>query len=108
MPLLSDVVGIILRDITNAKIYADIASKDVFEAYKNDEILKNFSVPNLQIKDIKVNLKFAITNVNENNELEVAITENELTQIAPENISSLEFNSNITNQQIVNNSQIEN
>lgn len=101
MPTLNQVIGTILQDIGKAKQTADVLSKEIGEQYKNDAILKHFPIPRVGIKDLTINLKFAVTNV-ENGEIEVVVTNSELEKISEANISSLQLNTEIKNYQIDN------
>ncbi len=60
MPKLSEILGGITKDITQAQITSDLTSLEYFEYYQQDELLKLMDVPRLKIKDISINLKFAI------------------------------------------------
>jgi len=101
MHTLNQVIGTILQDIGKAKQSADVSSKEIGEQYSKDAILKNFPIPRVGIKDLSINLKFAITKV-ENDEIEIAVTNSELEKIPESNISSLQIDTEIKNYQIDN------
>lgn len=105
MPTLNQVIGTILQDIGKAKQTADLSSKEIGEQYKNDAILKHFPIPRVGIKDLTINLKFAITKV-ENDEIEIAVTNSELEKISEVNISSLNLQTEINHYQIDNQQNI--
>ncbi len=101
MPTLNQVIGTILQDIGKAKQSADVTSKEIGEQYKKDGILKHFPIPRVEIKNLTIDLKFAVTNV-KNNEIEIAVTNSELEKMPEANISSLQLNTEINKYQIDN------
>ena len=101
MPTLNQVVGTILQDIGKAKQVADMSSKEISEKYRQDGILKHFPIPRVGIKDLTINLKFAVTNT-DNDEIEIAVTNSELENIPEANISSLQLNTEINYYQFDN------
>jgi len=101
MPTLNQVIGTILQDIGKAKQTADVSSKEIGEQYSKDAILKHFPIPRVGIKNLTIDLKFAVTNVTDN-EIEIAVTNSELEKISEANISSLQIDTEIKNYQIDN------
>jgi hypothetical protein len=63
MANLNDVLGIILRDIVQARVMSDVFSRDASLDYANDAILVGFPVPRAEIKQASVQLKFAVNTV---------------------------------------------
>lgn len=61
MPKLSEVLGGIVKDVTQAQITSDLASLEYSEIYREHPLLKHFSVPRLKIKDLTCRLKFAVS-----------------------------------------------
>jgi hypothetical protein len=60
MAKLKQVIGAILSDITNAQSISDAYSRDLKPSYREDPFLKLLSVPRTEIKDVTIDLKFAI------------------------------------------------
>ncbi|MBN2891910.1 MAG: hypothetical protein JXL97_08590 [Bacteroidales bacterium] len=102
MATLNEVVGTILQDVTNAKQYADNATKNVMLQYLTDDMMKNFNIPNIHIKDLNVSLKFVIKGISEDG-IEIGVTDEELNNASEHNISTFEFSTKITNNKIDDN-----
>lgn len=60
MAKLKQVIGAILSDITKGQVISDAYSRDLKSSYREDPVLKLLSVPRTEIKDVTINLKFAI------------------------------------------------
>lgn len=60
MPKLSEVLGGIVKDATQAQITSDLASLEYSEIYREHPLLKHLSVPRLKIKDLTCRLRFAV------------------------------------------------
>jgi hypothetical protein len=60
MVKLNQVLGAILSDITQAQFISDAYSRDLKLSYREDPVLKLLSVPRTEIKDVTIDLKFAI------------------------------------------------
>lgn len=60
MAKLSEILGGIAKDITQAQITSDLVSLEYLQQYQQDDLLKLMEVPRVKIRDIQVNLKFAI------------------------------------------------
>jgi len=58
---LKSVLGAILRDIVEARVASDLSSRDVGLEYLQDEILRNFPVPRVNLKEASIKLRFAVT-----------------------------------------------
>jgi hypothetical protein len=57
---LREVLGGILRDLTESRIVADLAAAEHFDLYQKDPILAHFPVPRMTVKDLTVRLRFAV------------------------------------------------
>jgi hypothetical protein len=60
MAKLKQVIGAILSDITKGQAISDGYSRDLKSSYREDPILKLLSVPRTEIKEVTIDLKFAI------------------------------------------------
>lgn len=60
MAKIKQILGAILSDITKAQAISDTYSRDLKPSYREDPFLKLLSVPRTEIKDVTINLKFAI------------------------------------------------
>ena len=56
---LSDVLGAILKDVTESRHLSDKYSRDLSRNYEIDDILKTYPVPRTEIKELDIDLKFA-------------------------------------------------
>lgn len=104
MPKFKDVVGSIMRDITEARVLADNASSAICRQYEKDDILKHFPIPRVEIKDIEIDLKFAINQISKDNILEadIIVDAEKLNALPQNSISSAKFNIGIKNYQWAN------
>ena len=66
MAKLKQIIGTILSDITKAQAISDTYSRDLKPSYKEDPFLKLLSVPRTDIKEVTIDLKFAILKENFN------------------------------------------
>lgn len=69
---LREVVGAILRDITEARAQADAASRDIALMYAKDPILRAFTIPRTEIRDLKLDLKIAVRGLEESSDDQAA------------------------------------
>lgn len=69
---LREVVGAILRDITEARAQADLASRDTALMYAKDPILRSFTIPRTEIRDLKLDLKIAVRGLEESSDDQMA------------------------------------
>lgn len=69
---LREVVGAILRDITEARAQADAASRDMALMYAKDPILRAFTIPRTEIRDLKLDLKIAVRGLEESSDDQMA------------------------------------
>lgn len=60
MAQLSQIIGAILSDITRARAISDTYTRDLKPSYEQDPFLKFLSVPRTDIKEVTLELKFAI------------------------------------------------
>lgn len=65
MAELKDVLGGILRDVTTARVASDLFTRDVSVVYREDPQLSGFPVPRLEIREVTIDLKFAVLEVQE-------------------------------------------
>lgn len=63
MAELGDVLGAVLRDITQSRVTGDLFSRDVSREYARDAILSAFPVPRVEIKEASIKLRLAINAV---------------------------------------------
>jgi hypothetical protein len=63
MAQLKDFLGGVLRDVVEARVTADLVSRDVAEEYKKDELLSAFPVPRAEIREVSAQLRFAVAAV---------------------------------------------
>jgi hypothetical protein len=63
MAELYQVVGAILRDITQARVTSDLYSRAISLQYEQDSLLRRFPVPRADITEVEIDLKFAISRV---------------------------------------------
>lgn len=61
---IDDIVGAVLRDITNARVTSDMYSRNISRYYEQDHLLRRFPVPRMEVDTLEIDLKFAITEVN--------------------------------------------
>jgi hypothetical protein len=62
---LQDVVGAILRGVTEARAQADEAARDLAVSYANDPILRSFTVPRAEIRNLTIDLKVAVRSLDD-------------------------------------------
>lgn len=60
MITLKDYVGNIYKEITKARVQADIETVEVAQEYAKHDLLKHFSVPNMRMKNVEITLPVAI------------------------------------------------
>jgi hypothetical protein len=60
---LNDVLGAIVRDVAQARVIGDLFSRNVSLDYQQDELLRNFPVPRVEIKQASIDLRFAVNDV---------------------------------------------
>jgi hypothetical protein len=60
-PELHHVIGAILRDLSKARVAADVYSRNVSKYYEQDTLLRLFPIPRTEINEVNVDLKFAIS-----------------------------------------------
>ncbi len=87
MPKLSEVLGTILQNVVSARQQSDAYTASILPQYAADKILKHFPVPKIEMKEMELSLKFAITSIDENGEMLVAVSSQEMTNIPEAHIS---------------------
>jgi hypothetical protein len=60
MAKLKQVIGAILSDLSKGQAISDAYSRDLKTSYREDPVLKLISVPRTEIKNVTIDLKFAI------------------------------------------------
>lgn len=60
MARLREVLGGILRDLTESRIVADLAAAEHFELYQQDPVLAHLPIPRMAVKDLTLRLRFAV------------------------------------------------
>lgn len=63
MAELHQVIGSILRDITQARITSDIYSRNLSKYYEQDPLLRRFPTPRSEIDEVEIDLKFTISGI---------------------------------------------
>ena len=63
MAELNDVLGAMLRDIAQARVAADLFSRNVSLDYQKDEVLSGFPVPRVEVTQASIDLRFAVNQV---------------------------------------------
>lgn len=61
MPKLHHIVGTILKDIAQSRVYSDIYSYEVSVHYEKDSLLRQFPVPRTEVKELELEMKFAFS-----------------------------------------------
>lgn len=60
MSNLDEILGGILKGVTNARVAADLASRAAQEQYSSDSVLGDVPVPRMVIRDAEVTLRFVV------------------------------------------------
>ena len=63
---LSQVVGGILKDITQARFTSDAYSRNISRYYEQDPLLRRFPIPRAEIEEIDIDLKFSVLGMEAN------------------------------------------
>jgi hypothetical protein len=63
MAELTEVIGTILKDLAHSRVISDAFTRDVSREYEKDPILVDFPVPRVEIREAKVDFKFAVNHV---------------------------------------------
>lgn len=96
MPTLKDIVGSLLKDITAARMIADQQSAEIAGKYAEHPLLRMFPVPNMTIKNMEIDLRFAVerTGTSGNGkemDLDVIIEREHLEKVPAQQISSIKL-----------------
>ncbi len=86
MPKLSDYLGSLVSNITNARVMSDIQTVKVAEEYNKHLLLKHFSVPRLRIENIEMTIPIALDEIEEK------------TETVYEPIDNIKFNARVYNE----------
>src|SRR6266700_2675813 len=63
MAELYQIVGAVLRDVSQARFMSDLYSRQISFTYENDSLLRRFPVPRGEIEEVEFNLPFVVTGV---------------------------------------------
>ena len=63
MPELYQIVGAILRDVSQARFMSDLYSRQISFTYERDSLLRRFPVPRGEIQEVEFQLPFIVTSV---------------------------------------------
>lgn len=63
MAQLHHLIGAILRDIAQGRVTSDLYSREVSRYYEQDSLLRLFPIPRTEIKEVEIDLKFAIAEI---------------------------------------------
>ncbi len=63
MAELYQIVGAMLRDITQARVMSDLYSRSISRRYEQDSLLRRFPVPRAEISELEIDLSFALSRV---------------------------------------------
>lgn len=63
MAELNQLIGAILRDVSQARFVSDMYSRQISFTYENDSLLRRFPVPRAEIDEVEFNLPFVVTEV---------------------------------------------
>ena len=96
MATLNEVVGSVLQGLTEARASADKHAADVAEQYREHPILQYFGVPSFDIQDVEVQLRFAVSSI-ENGVIDAVVTHEALQKIDEKSISALKFKATVQN-----------
>lgn len=73
MAILNDILGAVLRDVAAARSLADQAARAAGEEYRKDPILRAFPVPRAEIREVSIDLAFAVKGVQRNTQNTAAV-----------------------------------
>jgi hypothetical protein len=60
---LHHIIGVILRDIAQARVTSDLFSREISKYYEQDGLLRLFPVPRSEIRNVELNLRFIIDKI---------------------------------------------
>ena len=99
MPQLTKVLAEILRSVASARVEADATSARLATQYQKDPVLSCFPVPRVDIKELNIHLKFALTDVRSHHE--VIVDAKKLQELNEQSISSLDMTTTISNYDVL-------
>lgn len=97
MAQLQEVLGSILEGVLQARAISDAYSAELAKKYSSDRLLKHFPIPKIEIQNMRINLKFAINEMDAEGKMDIFVTNHELENIPAERISETEFSLSISN-----------
>ncbi len=98
MATLKDIIAAIISDIASARAEADHQSAILAEQYGKDPVLQFFPVPRVDIKDLSVELKFAVDKADiEKKSLSIVTEGKTLSQMPQQAVSVLTIDTEIKN-----------
>ena len=65
MPALSDYVGALLAEITNARVQADLESARIAQLYASHPLLQHFAVPRMRLPNVTLELPVAVEKIDQ-------------------------------------------
>lgn len=60
MAVLNDFLGAVVSSISNARVQADIQTLEIAREYAKNDLLRNFSIPRMRLKDIEIKVPVAM------------------------------------------------
>ena len=63
MAELYQLIGAVLRDVSQARFMSDLYSRQISFTYERDSLLRRFPVPRTEINEVEFNLPFVVTDV---------------------------------------------
>ncbi|MDH5366704.1 MAG: hypothetical protein OEW67_06940 [Cyclobacteriaceae bacterium] len=63
MAQMHHIIGSILRDIAQARVTSDLFSREVSKSYEQDSLLRLFPIPRSEIREMEIDLRFAVAEV---------------------------------------------
>lgn len=65
MPKLSELLGGLITDVTQARVTADLATRQYADLYARDPLLSRFPVPRVTVREVTLSMKFAVAQYKE-------------------------------------------
>lgn len=98
MAKLADVIGVLLRDVVMSRSAADKFSAQISAEYEKDEILRHFPIPRIEIGELTISLKFAISKMDKDaRNAEVIVEADKLKEIREETLSAINIVTSMRN-----------
>ncbi|MGB3266025.1 MAG: hypothetical protein WBA89_18935 [Microcoleus sp.] len=105
MAKLKQIIGAFLTDISRARVISDTYSRELKASYKEDPFLKLLSVPRTDLKEVTIELKFSIKQLDipENSavekdieDIDVEVVTDELASLSEATLSSISIKLDLT------------